>query len=143
MPRWLQPARRYARAEGKAQAADLPPVEVVDMREELKAGNRSIFSRQLQENLKQVLDANQQAILFLNRRGSATYVFCRDCGHVLRSPRSDVPLTYHEGQETSYRSSHGLYAPTSRQMPQLWQQAYSAVWHRYGTGRSRGTGAVA
>jgi primosomal protein N' (replication factor Y) len=68
---------------------DLPPVEVVDMREELKAGNRSIFSRQLQQGLQQILDQQQQAILFLNRRGAATYVFCRDCGHTLSCPKCD------------------------------------------------------
>jgi primosomal protein N' (replication factor Y) len=73
----------------------LPPVQLVDMRNELKEGNRSIFSRALQEAIKTTLAASQQAILFLNRRGMATYVFCRDCGHVLRCPRCDFPLTYH------------------------------------------------
>jgi len=75
---------------------ELPPVQVVDMRAELKAGNRSIFSRALDEALRQVLKAGEQAILFLNRRGAATFIMCRDCGHVLRCRRCDVPLTYHE-----------------------------------------------
>jgi len=74
---------------------DLPPVRIVDMREELKAGNREIFSRVLQGALHETLDKNQQAILFLNRRGAATFVMCRDCGHVLRCRRCEVPLTYH------------------------------------------------
>jgi primosomal protein N' (replication factor Y) len=74
---------------------DLPPVRIVDMREELKAGNREIFSRALQGALHETLDKNQQAILFLNRRGAATFVMCRDCGHVLRCRRCEVPLTYH------------------------------------------------
>jgi len=74
---------------------DLPRVEVVDLRQELRAGNRSIFSRALQEALARTLAAHQQAILFLNRRGAATFVMCRDCGHVLRCPRCDIPLTYH------------------------------------------------
>ncbi len=74
---------------------NLPPVEVVDMRAELKSGHRAIFSRVLIENLARVLDSGQQAILFLNRRGAATYVFCRECGHVLKCPNCDTPLTYH------------------------------------------------
>jgi primosomal protein N' (replication factor Y) (superfamily II helicase) len=75
---------------------DLPPVEIVDMRLELRAGNRSILSRSLQSELHTILDAGQQAILFLNRRGSNTFVMCRDCGHVQECPRCEVPLTFHE-----------------------------------------------
>ncbi|MDQ2692189.1 MAG: primosomal protein N' [Chloroflexota bacterium] len=73
----------------------LPPVEVVDMRTELKAGQRGIFSRFLLQELQSTLERGEQAILFLNRRGSATYIFCRDCGHVLRCPNCDTPLTLH------------------------------------------------
>ena len=73
----------------------LPPVQVVDMREELKSGNVSIFSRPLQDALTDILQQGQQAILFLNRRGTATYVFCRECGYVARCPNCDTPLTLH------------------------------------------------
>lgn len=73
----------------------LPPVSIVDMREELKAGNRGIFSRELAESIAEVLDRGEQAILYLNRRGTATYVFCRDCGHVLKCPHCETPLTWH------------------------------------------------
>ncbi len=73
----------------------LPPVEVVDMREELKAGNRTIFSRALQEGIRETLDRGEQVILFLNRRGSATFVICRDCGYVMACPRCETTLTYH------------------------------------------------
>ena len=75
---------------------DLPPVDVVDMRQELRAGNRNIFSRALQAELHTVLDNNEQAILFLNRRGTHTFILCRDCGHVESCPRCEVPLVYHE-----------------------------------------------
>jgi primosomal protein N' (replication factor Y) len=78
---------------------DLPPVRVVDLRAELRAGNRSIFSRLLQREMAQVLNAGEQVILFLNRRGAATFVLCRDCGHVLKCRLCDVPLTYHHPQE--------------------------------------------
>jgi len=85
----------YKFLSDEACYADLPPVRIVDLREELKAGNREIFSRALQGALRETLDKNQQAILFLNRRGAATFVMCRDCGHVLRCRRCEVPLTYH------------------------------------------------
>ncbi|MGD2205858.1 MAG: primosomal protein N' [Anaerolineae bacterium] len=73
----------------------LPPVRIVDLRQELRAGNRSIFSRALQKALHRTLDAGEQAILFLNRRGAATFVLCRNCGYVARCPNCDVPLTFH------------------------------------------------
>lgn len=75
--------------------SELPRVEVVDLRRELLEGNRSIFSRALQAALRETLAAGQQAILFLNRRGAASFVICRDCGHVVRCERCDLPLTYH------------------------------------------------
>jgi primosomal protein N' (replication factor Y) len=74
----------------------LPEIKVVDMRTELAAGNRSALSRVLHEGIAQILAKGEQAILFLNRRGSASYVFCRDCGSVLRCSRCDTQLTYHE-----------------------------------------------
>jgi len=77
------------------QAADLPPVEIVDMRQELKLGNTSVFSASLKKALDETLEREQQAILFLNRKGSATYVFCRDCGEPLLCPRDGKPLVYH------------------------------------------------
>jgi primosomal protein N' (replication factor Y) len=82
---------------GEGQTADLglPCVSIIDMRQELHAGNRSVFSREMQAGIQHVLDTNQQAILFLNRRGTATYVFCRECGYVVKCPRDDKPLTYH------------------------------------------------
>ncbi len=75
--------------------APLPAVEVVDMREELKTGNRSMFSRTLSQALEKVLANKEQAILFLNRRGSATSIQCRNCGFVIKCKRCDIPLTYH------------------------------------------------
>ncbi|MEW6093380.1 MAG: primosomal protein N' [Chloroflexota bacterium] len=74
---------------------EMPPVQVVDMRLELKTGNRGIFSGALVDALGKTLERGEQAILFLNRRGTATYVFCRECGYVARCPQCDAPLTYH------------------------------------------------
>jgi primosomal protein N' (replication factor Y) len=84
-------------APADAQTIDLPPVEIVDLRQELRAGNLSIFSRRLQAALTDVVARHEQAILFLNRRGAATYVFCRDCGEPLKCPRCETPLTQHGG----------------------------------------------
>ncbi|MBO5987480.1 MAG: primosomal protein N' [Lachnospiraceae bacterium] len=75
----------------------LPKVEVVDLREELKAGNRSIFSRRLQELLADRLEKGQQSMLFLNRRGYAGFVSCRSCGYVMKCPHCDVSLSEHYG----------------------------------------------
>jgi len=79
----------------KGGDARLPEVEVIDLRQELKAGNRSIFSRSLASRMEKALTSGEQVILFLNRRGAATFVQCRDCGYVLRCKRCDVSLTYH------------------------------------------------
>jgi len=82
---------------GTQADAGLPPVQIVDLRAELRAGNTSIFSRALRAALAETLDQGGQAILYLNRRGSATFVLCRDCGHVVACPRCHVPLTWHKG----------------------------------------------
>jgi primosomal protein N' (replication factor Y) len=76
-------------------AAGLPQVRIVDMRQELRAGNRSMFSRPLSEGIARALAAGQQVILYLNRRGAATFVMCRDCGHVEACARCATPLTLH------------------------------------------------
>ena len=73
----------------------LAQVKICDMREELREGNRSIFSRELAQGLKHCVNTNHQAILFLNRRGSAPFVQCRDCGYVLTCPSCTVTLTFH------------------------------------------------
>ncbi|MFN8632225.1 MAG: primosomal protein N' [Chloroflexota bacterium] len=80
---------------GEGAPHGLPPVTVVDLRAELKAGNTSIFSRELQSAMDGVLARGEQALLFLNRRGTATCVSCRDCGHVLDCRRCDIPVVYH------------------------------------------------
>jgi primosomal protein N' (replication factor Y) len=94
-----------------ATLGDLPPVSIVDMRQELRAGNRSMFSRALAAGLRHVLQAGQQAILYLNRRGAATFVMCRDCGHVEACPRCAIPLTFHnEGEALVCHHCNRRYA---------------------------------
>lgn len=74
----------------------LPSVYTIDLREELKAGNRSIFSRKLQELIQDRLQKKEQIILFLNRRGYAGFISCRSCGHVMKCPHCDVSLSEHK-----------------------------------------------
>jgi len=79
--------------------SSMPPVEVVDLREELKAGNRSPFSRSLSQAMSKAVANGEQVILFLNRRGGATFIQCRSCGFVLRCRRCEVPLTHHLAED--------------------------------------------
>ena len=90
LPRRVSPS-----SVGREGTSELARVEVCDMRRELKDGNRSIFSRALATALRRGSERGEQAILFLNRRGSATLVQCRDCGHTLGCRRCSVTLTYH------------------------------------------------
>ena len=74
---------------------DLPAVKIVDMREELREGNRSMFSRELFEKIQDRLIKKEQTVLFLNKRGHSSFVMCRDCGYVVQCPNCDISLTYH------------------------------------------------
>lgn len=73
----------------------LPQIEIVDLRDEFKKHNFSIFSERLQEEIKNILSKKEQAILFLNRRGSASSIVCRDCGYICKCPDCEIALTYH------------------------------------------------
>lgn len=74
----------------------LPTIDIVDMREELSNGNRSMFSTQLYDAIQERLDKKEQIVLFLNRRGYASFMLCRDCGYVPQCPNCDISLTYHK-----------------------------------------------
>jgi primosomal protein N' (replication factor Y) len=129
---------RFRPLSHEAEAADLPAVDIVDMRLELQAGNRSVFSRLLQKALRQTLDAGQQAILFLNRRGSATYVFCRTCGFSLRCPRCDTPLTFHTSLGQPPLPSLLCHrCGYSRKMPETCPNCRSTQIRQFGLGTER------
>ena len=102
----------------EALTIPLPPVQVVDMRQELRAGNRSIFSRELEAAITETLSRGEQSILFLNRRGSATFVNCRDCGHVMSCPRCGIPLTYHQPHMMLVCHQCGRREPQPQTCPQ-------------------------
>ena len=82
--------------KNRATAQSLPEVYTVDMREELKHGNRSIISDRLKEMIEDRLQKRQQIMLFLNRRGYAGFVSCRECGYVVKCPHCDVALSAHK-----------------------------------------------
>lgn len=79
----------------RAGNAILPKTQIVDLREEFKKGNRSIFSEELHKKITECLERKEQIMLFLNRRGFAGFVSCRACGQVIKCPHCDVTLTYH------------------------------------------------
>ena len=81
--------------KNRAAGADMPDVAVVDLREELKQGNRSIFSRKLKELIEDRIRKKQQIMLFLNKRGYAGFISCRSCGYVMKCPHCDISLTAH------------------------------------------------
>ena len=88
---------RLVSLDGRFGDAPLAPVEVVDMRQELRKGNRSMLSLSLSSALGECLDGGFQAMLFLNRRGVAGFVSCRSCGEVVKCPHCDVSLAEHNG----------------------------------------------
>ena len=92
--RWKE-STGYGSLTKRAQNAVLPQVYIEDLRAELRAGNRSIFSRRLRSLMEDRLNKGEQMMLFLNRRGYAGFVSCRSCGHVMECPHCDVSMTYH------------------------------------------------
>lgn len=111
----------------------LPSVEIVDMREELRAGNRSMFSIALLEKLKDRMEKNQQTVLFLNKRGHSSFVMCRDCGYVMNCPNCDISLTYHRASERMKCHYCGFEA----QVPSHCPECSSEHIRYFGTGTQK------
>jgi len=110
----------------------LPPVRIVDLRMDLKEGNRGIFSRSLAAAINSRLDRGEQAILFLNRRGYTTFVVCRECGLVLKCPRCDISLTYHlDGRLRCHYCNH------IADLPELCPRCNSRYIRHFGVGTQK------
>ena len=86
---------RLLELKNRSGMQKMASVYVADLRQELKEGNRSILSRHLQELMEDRLEKQEQIMLFLNRRGYAGFLSCRECGHVVKCPHCDVSLSYH------------------------------------------------
>ncbi len=115
----------------------LPEVTVVDMRAELAAGNRSIFSQLLRQKLSACFSQGKQAMLFLNRRGYNTFVSCRNCGYVVKCPQCDVSMTLHrvEGSDRSELRCHLCGAVA--QPPELCPECGSPHIRYFGIGTQK------
>jgi len=133
LPKRIRAHRERPAQEAAEDDLPLPEVKVVDMRAELKTGNTSIFSRELRHALQETLARNQQAILLLNRRGSATYIFCRDCGYAFKCPRCDLPLTLHQRTNELLCHTCGY----RRHPPRLCPRCRSARVKGFGTGTEK------
>ena len=96
----------------------MPDVHIVDMRNEFKKGNRTIFSELLRNSIEERLVRREQIILFLNRRGFSTYVFCRTCGYVERCDNCSISLTYHRETQRLVCHHCGSKRPTQQTCPQ-------------------------
>lgn len=123
----------FANLSKRIDNKPLPPVEVVDMREELKEGNRSMFSQNLTEAIEDRLAKNEQILLFLNRRGFSTFVLCRECGFVLECPNCDVSLTYHADQKLL--RCH--YCDYQRSIPDICPECESRYIRYFGIGTQK------
>ncbi|WCF11134.1 primosomal protein N' [Paenibacillus thiaminolyticus] len=111
----------------------LPPVTIVDMRDQLKLGNRSMFSAPLEAALEQRLERQEQTVLLLNRRGYSTFVMCRSCGYVAQCPECDISLTYH--MKTRHMRCH--YCGHAERAPEVCPSCESEHIRYFGTGTQR------
>lgn len=132
----------YAAEQGQHQlltmqeridGAALPPIAVVDMRAELKLGRRSVLSHALQQLLKETLERQEQAIILLNRRGYATFVMCRECGHIVECPHCDVSLVYHQTD----RKLRCHYCQMTQATPAVCPACHSRYIRFFGTGTQK------
>jgi primosomal protein N' (replication factor Y) len=117
----------------RVEGRPLPAVHIVDLREELKEGNRSMFSRGLYKAIEERLHKKEQTVLLLNRRGYSTFVMCRSCGFVVQCPHCDISLTYHQVS----RSMRCHYCGLSQPEPKTCPSCDSEHIRYFGTGTQR------
>lgn len=124
---------RYLELKKRATKMQLPAIEIVDMRTELKNGNKSIFSSSLKNKMDISLSNNEQIILFLNRRGYAGFVTCRSCGYVVKCENCDISMTLH-------KSSNRLrchYCGATKQIPKVCPICESDYIKTFGIGTEK------
>ena len=132
-----QPSTYYLSLPTRVQSRPLPPVEIVDMRQELQQGNRSIFSRPLAQALRQMQANKQQGILFIHRRGHSTFVSCRSCGYVCECPNCDVSLAYHQPGAAEHAQLRCHYCNHSQPQPRKCPECDSAYFKFFGSGTQK------
>ena len=111
--------------KNRATKNSLPEVEIVDMREELLLGNKSILSNSLFEEIQKTLERKEQVILFLNKRGRSSFVFCRSCGYVQKCDYCDISMTYHKDnrKDTCICQMCGRTKPKPKICPNCFKQS--------------------
>ncbi|MDD3480995.1 MAG: primosomal protein N' [Patescibacteria group bacterium] len=112
----------------------LPPVSIIDMREEFKKKNGSIFSDSLTDAIAETLKDKKQVLLFVNRRGASTFVVCRDCGQVEKCPKCEVPLIYHPSEGEKLKCHHCEY---EKDIPVVCPNCKSHAIKYFGLGTQR------
>lgn len=124
---------RLLEMKKRANGKDFPKVHIVDMTDEMRNGNRSPISRLLKKEIELRLKKGEQSILFMNRRGFSTYVFCRKCGYIEQCPNCDVSLTYHAN--TNSLKCH--YCGYEKSSPNICPECGSDKIKRAGTGTQK------
>ncbi len=133
----VRPYSLYLSLPQRIHSRPLPPVEIVDMRQEFHCGNRSIFSRSLQKALSQLQERDRQGILFVQRRGHSTFVSCRTCGEAIECPRCDVSLSYHYVREGANQLLRCHYCNHTRSHPKNCPECGSPYLKFFGSGTQK------
>lgn len=115
----------------------MPPIEVVDMRQELRRGNRTIFSQSLQTALNNLVETGQQGILFIHRRGHSSFISCRSCGYVMECPHCDVSLAYHQTHENAAEMLRCHYCGYTQRPPTRCPECDSPYFKHFGSGTQK------
>jgi len=128
---------RYLSLPQRIQTRPLPPIQVIDMRQELQASNRSIFSRPLRQALIEMKAAGNQGLLFIQRRGHSSFVSCRSCGYVFMCPHCAVSLTYHQPGQGALDTLQCHYCGYGQAQPRHCPQCQSPYLKQFGSGTQR------
>ena len=129
----------YLSLPNRISSRSLPPVKIVDMRDQLSRGNKSIFSLDLQQAILEIQEKQQQAILFIPRRGHSTFVSCRSCGFVMECPHCDVSLSFHHAHENSAKLLRCHYCNFSSLQPKICPECSSPYLKFFGSGTQKVT----
>ncbi|MEL6939592.1 MAG: primosomal protein N' [Cyanobacteria bacterium J06598_1] len=131
------PKLHYLPLPQRVHARPLPPIELIDMRTEIKDGNRTIFSRPLQKALEELVETGNQGILFIHRRGHSSFVSCRSCGHVMECPNCDVSLSFHQTHPEARARLQCHYCSYSKLHPDKCPECASPYLKKFGSGTQR------
>ncbi|WP_300278980.1 primosomal protein N' [Peptacetobacter sp.] len=124
---------KLLKIDKRANSKPLPKIKAIDMKQELNEGNKSVFSRELIEKIKENTYKKNQTILFLNRRGYANFISCRNCGYVMKCEHCDISLTYHKRENTA--RCH--YCGFEKKVPKECPECKSKYLKPFGTGTQR------